>query len=500
MKTKKPLVVNLICYFVVGLLLLLFIGCELKTQKTTDIPVTSSSEEAIALFEKGRDALDFYRTDDARALFDEAISLDTDFALAYLYRAFTAISAGDWRTHVDKAKAAMEKASKGEQVLIKMTLTVLTNDREERMRLAEELVKLYPESPRAWIELGNQLDGMKKYEEAREKYNKAAEIDQSFVPDCRRMWGSYMFNDPKDFAKAEEYAKKQVELRGDEAQVYIDLGDVYRGQNNLEKARKSYTKATEVNPKSHVAFSKKGHANSFLGNLDEARSDYQMSTEVAVTGGSKIGWANFGTFTYLYADDFKGALAANQKVMDNMSEYSLKEEEVPGAMSNCCYNRYMMAMYGGDYESANSALKKYITHTDEWLEQLNSPDYSRQMKSYNEIYKGRLAAYEGRFDEAMSLAEASKEFIKDDKDPRKFEDYYRLIGTIHLLKKDYAKAAEAFDKANDQAIMVKFLKGQVMEGLDRNEEAKSLFNEVATFNFNGVEYALVRNKAIVKVK
>ena len=256
-----------------------------------------------------------------------------------------------------------------------------------------------------------------------------------------------MINDPKDFAKAEEYAKKQAELKGDEAQVYIDLGDVYRGQNKLEKARESYTKATEVNPKSDVAFTKKGHANSYLGNLDEARSDFQMATEVAVTGGNKVNWANFGTYTYLYADDFKAALAANQKVMDNMAEYGLKEEEVPGNMSTCCFNRYMMAMYGGDYESANSALKKYVTHTNEWLEQLNSPDYSRQIKSYIEIYKGRLAAHEGRFDDAMSLAEASMEFIKDDKDPRKFEASYRLIGTIHLLKKDYAKAAEHLEIA-----------------------------------------------------
>ena len=58
---------------VFSLLLLLFIGCEQMAPKATDIPVTSTSEEAIALFEKGRDALEFGRTDDARALFDEAI-------------------------------------------------------------------------------------------------------------------------------------------------------------------------------------------------------------------------------------------------------------------------------------------------------------------------------------------------------------------------------------------------------------------------------------------
>ena len=117
MITKKPLVGDLIRGFVVGLLLVMFTGCEQKVTTATDIPVTSSSEEAIALFEKGREALDFGRTDDARTLFEEAISLDPDFALANRYRAFTAISAGDWRKYIDKAETVMEKASKGEDFL-----------------------------------------------------------------------------------------------------------------------------------------------------------------------------------------------------------------------------------------------------------------------------------------------------------------------------------------------------------------------------------------------
>jgi tetratricopeptide (TPR) repeat protein len=497
MRTKNLLVGNFIYFLVIGLLLF---SCQQMATKAAGIPITSSSPEAVALFEKGRDALDFGRTDDARALFDEAIGLDPDFALAHRYRAFTATSAGDWRKHMDNAKAAMEKASAGEQILIKMTLTVLTNDREQRMQLAEELVKLHPDAPRAWIDLGNQLDGMKKYEEARQKFNKAVELDPNFAPTYGYLWGSYMFNDPKDFAKAEEYAKKQAELKGDEAQVYIDLGDVYRGQNKLEKARDSYTKATEVNPKSHVAFSKKGHANSFLGNLEDARSDFKMATDVAVTGGSKVGWANFGTFTYLYADDFKGALDANQAVMDKMAEFGLTEEETPGNMSSCCYNRYMMAMYGGDFEEAKSALEQYITHTNGWLEQLNSPDYARQMESTTEIYKGRLAAHEGRFEDALRFAEASKEFIKDEKDPRRYESYYQLIGTTHLMQKDYAKAAEALKQANDQAIMVKYLKALAMEGLENEKEAQALYTDVATWNFNGLGYALIRNKAIAKGK
>jgi hypothetical protein len=39
-----------------------------------------------------------------------------------------------------------------------------------------------------------------------------------------------------------------------------------------------------------------------------------------------------------------------------------------------------------------------------------------------------------------------------------------------------------------------------MEGLGKEHEAQELYTDVATWNFNDLDYALIRNKAIAKAK
>ena len=55
---------------------------------------------------------------------------------------------------------------------------------------------------------------------------------------------------------------------------YWSLGDVSRGSNKLEDARRYYKLALQLDPKDSTAPVKLGHVKSFLGNFDEARKDY----------------------------------------------------------------------------------------------------------------------------------------------------------------------------------------------------------------------------------
>ena len=72
------------------------------------------------------------------------------------------------------------------------------------------------------------------------------------------------------------------------------------------------------------------------------------------------------------------------------------------------------------------------------------------------------------------------------------------MGDIYLQQKEYENALKALEKANAQNIIVKYLRALALDGSGKTDEAKALFKEVATWNFNSIMYAIVRNKAIAK--
>ena len=88
---------------------------------------------------------------------------------------------------------------------------------------------------------------------------------------------------------------------------------MYRGSNRLEDARRYYKLALQLDPKDSVAPIKLGHVNSFLGNYDEARGDYDRG--IAAARPANAGFlAPFKTLTYVYAGEPATAVKALEKL------------------------------------------------------------------------------------------------------------------------------------------------------------------------------------------
>ncbi len=481
------------------LLLLLPMVALAQTADKGEIPITCASDEARATFIKARDALDMGRTLDAKALLEKAIEQDPNFACAYLFQASSANSATEFRSNMDKAMANKGKASPGEQILIDINMTFLDNNAEKRFELAKKLAADYPASQRAWLTLAGQHQGRKEYTKARDLMYAAMQINPDFPLPHRDLGFSYLFDEPKEFSLAEKHMKKFVELRPNEASSHIGLGDVYRAQSNLEEARDAYTKATKVDPKSYVGFSKKGHADTFLGNYEEARADYQQAQELAKDN-SKATWANFGTYTYLYAGDVKSALDANEKLVKNIEKIGIPQDQLAVAKANIYFNRARMAMHHGMHEIAEEAVKNYAVHQRQVAQNTKSTDFERTQNANIAFWEGMLAAYKGDFESANSKAEENRKLLEPAQNPRKLEGYHRLMGKINLMQKNHQMAIEHYQQANVNGVQVKHELALAHEGAGNNQEAQKLFKEVAEWNFNGVGYALIRNVAIAKTK
>ncbi len=194
------------------------IGCAPQDEgisaasQVEEIPITTSSSEALEYFMLGQEAADFGRGVDANQAFRKAVEADPGFARGYLNLANSAFSAQEFFEYSDKAMEVAGDASEGERLMIEINLTFRNNDADRRLVLSKQLVEEYPSSPRAWATLAGTYSGLDRNEDARRALEKALVLDPNSVVAFSAMGFSYLFTEPKDFNKATLNFETVVEI------------------------------------------------------------------------------------------------------------------------------------------------------------------------------------------------------------------------------------------------------------------------------------------------
>ncbi|MDP7529781.1 MAG: tetratricopeptide repeat protein, partial [Candidatus Marinimicrobia bacterium] len=82
-------------------------------------------------------------------------------------------------------------------------------------------------------------------------------------------------------------------------------------------------------------------------------------------------------------------------------------------------------------------------------------------------------------------------------DPQKYDGYHNLMGMTSLMSGNAEKGVEHFEKVVDQSnIYFRYHKGLAYKATGDLDKAKEIFQSVATYNFNDLNYTAVRNKAL----
>ena len=469
---------------------------EKETGKITDIQVSSQSKEAIASFREGLAFFDDNNSIKARAAFTKAIGQDSNLAIAYLFRGNVAQSAQEYMDDLNKAKSHLEGASDWEKMYYDYQYTFVTNDWNKRLEVTQKMVAAYPDAPRAQVELGNTYAGNNENDKARAAYQKAIELDPKWTGGYSALWGSYVFSDPKDLKKGEENALKVVELAPKSSNAQVVLGDTYRAQNDMEKARTAYTKAIGLEPDEPTAYYKRGHVNSFLGKYDEARQDYMEGAKQDADNTSAM--MNIA-YTYLYAGDHTTAM---QTFMDNAAKLDTSGKSKSkiagqklGYLSNCA----TVCLHYGDIAHLKQVVDMMQGPSDQVANDIGSSEAKLTEKGNMLEWKALIAAAEGNMDAAKASAEEMKTTLQPVNDPTKLWNYEMAMGYINMKEKKYADAIGHFEKANPNDYYTKYLLARTHEAAGNKDKADALYKEIAAYNFNDVGNALIRNEVKKKV-
>lgn len=464
------------------------------------LPVTTTSDEARTAFMEGQYAADVGRPYDARASFQRAIDLDPEFTQAYVNAANNATSLDEFNEYTNMAAEHSAAATEPERILIDINKAFLANDLEGALEMGQRLVELVPESPRARLTLAGVQAALNRNEEARATMIEAIELAPDMVAAELQLAQNYLFGDPKDYALAEQHMQRAIELAPAEGQPVEMLGDVYRAQQRLEESREAYGRSAELDPSDGIPTLKRGHINSFLGNYDEARADYDAAIAMGI-GGQKAGFANFRAFTHVHAGDPQAAIDELESVYASIDsdELGIPAHERNGQKINTLTNLVYIALHHDLFPAAERALQRRSEAMMINAETVGTEEFRRAQEANIAYWEGMLAARRGDFETAAAKADECARLVEADPNPRKMEPVHEMRGVIALEQENWSEAILHLEQGNLANLYTKYLLALAHEGAGNSAEAQSLFGEVAESNFNFVGFALVRKEAMEKL-
>jgi len=472
----------------------LTVGTYANTQeKASGLLFTTSSNEAKSYFSQGLKYNDLGDSRKAREAFQKTIEQDPKLAVAYIYSAVNAVTPQEFARNLKKAKENLSTASDWEKLFYDFTESFLTDDVNKRLASAQKMVAMYPDMARSYVYLGEAYGNRKEFAQARQNYQKAISADPTWPMGYIALANSYLFEEPRDFKKAEESANKLITL-APTASSYILLGDAYRAQNNLQKARDSYSKAVEIDAESPTALYKRGHANTYLGDYDNARSDYEQAGKLDIIPAFA---KQYVAFTYLYQDDPKKAL---EVLMDEAEQTNKAgDDKATTAKFELLNIAAQIAFHINDAQSLQSIAESMAPLSEEIGNSLGTEEAKLNQKANLLYWKGVLKTMNNDLMNAMAKANEMKNVLEPIQNPNKLEGYEELMGYISYQQKDYKTAIEHFEKTNMQNVYDKYWLAKAYEAAGKKEKASAIYKELANYNFNNIGYALVRNEVQKKM-
>jgi tetratricopeptide (TPR) repeat protein len=470
----------------------LITGCGgAKKDKITDIPVTTQSSDASDAFHQGLVALDQNDNQQARAFFLKAIEKDPKLAIAYLFKSQTDLTPKEFALDLDKAKANLTGVSEWEKLYYDYNATFLNSDWKERLKICLQIASKYPDAARPQVDLGVTYLNANDIGNARDRFKRAIDIDPNWIGGYMAMVNAYLFLDPKDFKKAEENAKMAVKLAPSSPGTQIALGDCYRAENALGNAKEAYSRAIELDPNNAASYYKKGNANTFLGNYDEARQDF---TNGGKYDESATGAVPFIAYTYLYGGDQNAALNYYSEAISKLNATSSDPGKVNFARNMYLQDCASIAEFYGNAPKLKELIPQIEPLSIQVGDDLGTQEAKLTQKASNLALEALSATLDGHYDIANAKAEEMKTTLQPLTDPGKLDQYEFVLGFISMKQKKYPDAIAHFEKTRLTSIYYKYWLAAANEAAGNIDKAKALYKELADYNFNSIEFALIRNE------
>jgi serine/threonine protein kinase/tetratricopeptide (TPR) repeat protein len=235
--------------------------------------------------------------DEAIRMFQQAIALDSRYALAY-----AGLGEAYWRKYRDTRDTQwVEPARKNCQVALGLnsqlapvyvTLGIIeegAGQHKDALDALDKARQLEPSNPSVFSELGSVQEAMDKLDEAESSYKAAAQLRPGDWTSLNALGGFYYRRGR--YQDAIPLFQKITELAPANSQGYTNLGATYAMAGQYESAAVSFQQSLTLRPTAS-AYSNLGTIYYFLGRCQEAVSKMERASQLAPK--SEQVWGNLG--------------------------------------------------------------------------------------------------------------------------------------------------------------------------------------------------------------
>ena len=192
---------------------------------------------------------------EALKLFEEAIRLDPEFAMAqarvgYVYTVSWA-RLDEGKPHLEKAFSLVNRLNDVNRLYILAWYSEANRDFDSAISAYRELIARFPKESEAMQQLGSVLVGEGRYDEARTVLEQALTVDPNAALVHNAL--SSVYHASKQFDRGVAEAARFVALAPYEPNAHDSLGLAYEASNDFERAEAVYRHALELQPNFGIA-------------------------------------------------------------------------------------------------------------------------------------------------------------------------------------------------------------------------------------------------------
>jgi tetratricopeptide (TPR) repeat protein len=443
------------------LALLLAPATLLAQTKASELPITTSSKPALALFQQAREKVDNAETTAAAPLLDEAIQKDPNFAMAYAYRAFAGGGFNVVRQNLEKAVSLADKVSPGEQHWILAQEAQFDGNLPMAKEHGDALLKLYPQDKRVAQLAGNFLgDSPADLGAALRHYEKATALDARFASAYNQI--GYAQSRLGDYTKAEEAFKQYIALRPGSPNPYDSYAELLMKMGRYDDSISQYQKALDKDP------------------------EFDQATNVNGKAGSLF-WT---TTSYVH----EGNVVEAMKAIEQQRAFAEKANLIPTVIETHEQAAFILAESG---DLAGSV--KHIDAASRLVEESALPTSTKEAARLRVMLaRARILTAVHEFDSANVLVGKCQVLVDISKNPAEERALQGVVGMLELEQGHNEKALAHFAKADPESAYDLFYTAVAQERKGDKAEADRLYSKVATWNQNDLGYAVVRARARAK--
>ena len=453
--------------------------------------ITSISPEALKYYTEG---LELLRKDDyngAIQLFEKAVAIDPEFAMAYQVMATAYSNLGydtEERKYQRRAFALADRVSERELYLIEGEYYRSRESTFDRaIEASNKFLKLYPDDGDGNNRQGLLYKGLEEWEKAVERFQVC--IDNKYDNFFYYVNFAEVYMAMGLYDRASKVLAMYLDNFPDRAWVHGDLAINYLCQRQFETAHAEVDRAYSLDPSHFHAFWIKGNIFQSQGEFAAAEREYQKLLEIDEQ------------VAHLLGRDYLGALSLSQgrfgRSIDQAKRgvelaVELDEKGWISWLSSCLAYMYIKS---GNPEEAIDVCNRVLD--------LDDVEERVDLQRRNLYFKGLALLAMGSIDEAQRAATEFRALVEKGMNRKEIRFYHHLMGMIELERKNFPLAIDSFNNAvslmpyeyyrhpyivgNDQAIFWDSL-ASAYNSAGNADEALEVYERIISLTIGRIHY------------